>query len=265
MCSFLTPFSFSQKTITKKLLFRTILQVLLYPKITIKELRPLDLEGGYLIDGFPSVGFSSVIATESMIHTSQFKLAGIMDSDIFPSISLIKDGKPNYPTRIFVNDDLRVAAFLSHLTIDQSIHKNIARKMLRWAKDQKISLIVSSVPMKTTEDNQKIIAVGSTKNATKKIEEIGLQTLKHGTIPGIPGVLLNEGSLIQQDVIVILFHSDGTQPDFRSSASLCMAISQLIPGTSCDIAALQVEAEKVEKVIKKEVDEARQLKDSMYR
>jgi uncharacterized protein len=81
----------------------------LYPKITIKELRPLNLEGGYLIDGFPSVGylidgfpsvgFSSVIATESMIHTSQFKLAGIIDSDIFPPISLIKDGKPNYPTR----------------------------------------------------------------------------------------------------------------------------------------------------------------------
>lgn len=72
----------------------------MYTKIRIKELRPLNLEGGYLIDGFPSMGFSSVIATESIIHTSQFKLAGVIDSEIFPSISLIKDGKPNFPTRI---------------------------------------------------------------------------------------------------------------------------------------------------------------------
>jgi len=237
----------------------------LYPKITIKELRPLNLEGGYLIDGFPSVGFSSVIATESMIHTSQFKLAGIIDSDIFPPISLIKDGKPNYPTRIFVNDELKVAAFLSHLAVEESLHRNIARKMLRWAKDQKISLIVSSVSVKSTEDNEEAIVVGSTDNARKKIKELGLKTLNHGTIPGIPGVLLNEGSLTKQDVIVILFHSDGTSPDFRSSAKLCMVMSQLIPGTTCDIAALQVEAEKIEKVIKEDVDEARHLKDSMYR
>jgi uncharacterized protein len=237
----------------------------LYPKITIKELRPLNLEGGYLIDGFPSVGFSSVIATESMIHTSQFKLAGIIDSDIFPPISLIKDGKPNYPTRIFVNEELKVAAFLSHLAVEESLHRNIARKMLRWAKDQKISLIVSSVSVKSIESNEEIIAVGSTDNARKKIKELGLKTLNHGTIPGIPGVLLNEGSLTKQDVIVILFHSDGTSPDFRSSAKLCMVMSQLIPGTTCDIAALQVEAEKIEKVIKKDVDEARHLKDTMYR
>ena len=237
----------------------------MYPKITIKELRPLNLEGGYLIDGFPSVGFSSVIATESMIHTSQFKLAGIIDSDIFPPISLIKDGKPNYPTRIFVNDELKVAAFLSHLAVEESLHRNIARKMLRWAKDQKISLIVSSVSVKSTEDDEEAIVVGSTDNARKKIKELGLKTLNHGTIPGIPGVLLNEGSLTKQDVIVILFHSDGTSPDFRSSAKLCMVMSQLIPGTTCDITALQVEAEKIEKVIKEDVDEARHLKDSMYR
>jgi len=237
----------------------------LYPKITIKELRPINLEGGYLIDGFPSVGFSSVIATESMIHTSQFKLAGIIDSDIFPPISLIKDGKPNYPTRIFVNEELKVAAFLSHLAVEESLHRNIARKMLRWAKDQKISLIVSSVSVKSIENDEEIIVVGSTDNARKRIKELGLKTLNHGTIPGIPGVLLNEGSLTQQDVIVILFHSDGTSPDFRSSAKLCMVMAQLIPGTSCDIAALQVEAEKIEKAIKKDVDEVRHLKDSMYR
>ena len=93
----------------------------MFPRIRIKEIKPLNLEGGYLIDGFPSVGFSSAIATESMIHTSNFELGGIIDSDSFPPISVIKEGKPNYPTRIFVNEDLKVGIFSSYLTLDQSL------------------------------------------------------------------------------------------------------------------------------------------------
>jgi uncharacterized protein len=237
----------------------------LYSGIRIKELRPINLEGGYLIDGFPSVGFTSAIATESMIQTSQFSLAGIIDSDSFPPISLIKEGKPNYPTRIFVNDDLKVSVFLSYLTLHESLHRSVARTMLKWAKKQKIELIVSSVAVKSLDGIEGIVAVGNTDSARKKVRESGLKILEYGTIPGIPGMLLNEGSITKQDVIVIIFHSDGTGPDFRSSAELCMGMSQLIPGTSCDIPLLQKEAEKAEQSIKETDEESRQLKDSIYR
>ncbi|HET9009314.1 MAG TPA: PAC2 family protein [Nitrosarchaeum sp.] len=237
----------------------------MYSGIRIKELRPINLEGGYLIDGFPSVGFTSAIATESMIQTSQFSLAGIIDSDSFPPISLIKEGKPNYPTRIFVNDDLKVSVFLSYLTLHESLHRSVARTMLKWAKKQKIELIVSSVAVKSLDVIEGIVAVGNTDSARKKVRESGLKILEYGTIPGIPGMLLNEGSITKQDVIVIIFHSDGTGPDFRSSAELCMGMSQLIPGTSCDIPLLQKEAEKAEQSIKETDEESRQLKDSIYR
>ena len=52
------------------------------PKIRIREIKKSNLEEGYLIDGFPSVGFSSAIATESMIHTSKFELGGVIDSEV---------------------------------------------------------------------------------------------------------------------------------------------------------------------------------------
>ena len=237
----------------------------MYPRIRIKELRPINLEGGYLIDGFPSVGFTSAIATESMIQTSQFSLAGIIDSDSFPPISLIKEGKPNYPTRIFVNDDLKVSVFLSYLTLHESLHRIVAKTMLNWAKKQKIELIVSSMAVKSLDGLEGIVAVGNTDSARIKLKESGLKALEYGTIPGIPGMLLNEGSMTNQDVIVILFHSDGTGPDFRSSAELCLGMSQLIPGTSCDIPLLQKEAAKAEQSIKETDEESRQLKDSIYR
>ena len=237
----------------------------MYSRIRIKELRPINLEGGYLIDGFPSVGFTSAIATESMIQTSQFSLAGIIDSDSFPPMSLIKEGKPNYPTRIFVNDKLKVSVFLSYLTLHESLHRIVAKTMLNWAKKQKIELIVSSMAVKSLDGLEGIVAVGNTDSARIKLKESGLKALEYGTIPGIPGMLLNEGSMTNQDVIVILFHSDGTGPDFRSSAELCLGMSQLIPGTSCDIPLLQKEAAKAEQSIKETDEESRQLKDSIYR
>jgi uncharacterized protein len=237
----------------------------LLPRIRIKELKPLNLEGGYLIDGFPSVGFSSAIATESMIHTSKFELAGIIDADSFPPISVVKDGKPNYPTRIFVNKELKVGVFLSYLTLDRSLHRAAAKTMLKWAKKHKIGLIVSSVAIKSPDGNEEVIGIGSTDSARAKIREAGLKVLEHGTIPGIPAILLNEGSMTSQDVIVIIFYTDGKGPDFKSSAQICMAMSQLIPGASCDISSLQKEAEKAEVIIKEAEKESQQLKDSMYR
>ena len=237
----------------------------MYPKVRIKELKPLNLEGGYLIDGFPSVGFSSAIATESMIHTSKFELAGIIDSDSFPPISVVKEGKPNYPTRIFVNEDLKVSIFLSYLTLEQSLHRVVAKTMLKWAKKHRIGIIVSSVAIKSLDGNEEMIGIGSTNSAREKITNSGLKVLEHGTIPGIPGMLLNEGSITGQDVIVIIFHTNSEGPDFKSSAQLCNAISQLIPGTSCNISLLQQEAEKAEAVIKETEEESRHLKDSMYR
>jgi uncharacterized protein len=238
---------------------------MLYSRIRIKELRPVNLEGGYLIDGFPSVGFTSAIATESMIQTSQFSLAGIIDSDSFPPMSLIKEGKPNYPTRIFVNDDLKVSVFLSYLTLHESLYREVAKTMLKWAKKQKIKLIVSSMAVKSLDKIEGIVAVGNTDSARERLKKSGLKILEYGTIPGIPGMLLNEGSISGQDVIVVLFHSDGTGPDFRSSAELCIGMSQLIPGTSCDISLLHKEAEKAELSIKETDEESRQLKDSIYR
>jgi len=237
----------------------------LHPKIRIREIKKLNLDEGYLIDGFPSMGFSSAIATESMIHTSQFELVGVIDSESFPPISVIKDGKPNFPTRIFVNEDLKVGVFLSYFTLDQSMHRVIAKTMLSWSKKHKIKLIVSSVAIKSPKGNEGMMGIGSTKSARNRIKEAGLKVLEHGTVPGIPGMLLNEGSMLNQDVIVIIFHTDGQGPDFKSSAKLCMAMSKLIPGATCDIPSLQKEAEKAETVIKEAQEESKHLKDSMYR
>lgn len=234
------------------------------PLFRITELKPISIEGGFLIDGFPSVGFTSAIATESLIRTTQFELAGFLDSDRFPAVSLVRNGQPNFPTSIYINNQLNVGVFSSYLTLNETLHKSMARTMLQWAKKHKVSYIISSVAVKS-EGEQKITAAGSTEIARTLLKEKGVNVLEHGAIPGIPGALLNQGMINNQNVIVILFNSKKQGPDFESSAELCTVMAKLVPGVSCDIPALQKEAEKVEEVMNEAKEEAKNLTDGMYR
>lgn len=234
-------------------------------RLWVKETKPVNIDGGYLIDGFPSVGFTSAIASESLMHGNNYQLVGFVDSYDFPTVSILKDGIPSYATRIYVNSDLKVGVFSSYLTINEPYHRAIAKMMLLWAKKHKCSLVVSSSPMNLPENDKKqIIAAGSTQEARDKIKQAGMLVLQNGTIPGIPGELLNQGMLFNQNVIVVLVNVNESGPDFGSSADLCMAMSKILPGVSCDLTMMRQQAEVAEKQIKQTEKETRALRDSMY-
>ena len=232
--------------------------------IDIKEIIPINVENGILINGFPSTGLTSAVATESLISTTEFELGGIIDSDRFPPISIIKNGLPNYPTRIFVNNKLKVAVFSSYLTLDVSLHKAAARLMLNWAKEKKCSTIISSITVKGGL-NEEVVAVASTGTARGKLVEAGITVIENATIPGISGVLLNEGMLNGQDVIVLLISSDKDIPDFTATSNLCNVLTKLVPGVSCNLTKLEKESKIIEQQIQQATDDTKELGDNIYR
>jgi uncharacterized protein len=232
--------------------------------IDIKEIIPINVENGILINGFPSTGLTSAVATESLISTTEFELGGIIDSDRFPPISIVKNGLPNYPTRIFVNNELKVAVFSSYLTLDVSLHKTAAKLMLNWAKEKKCSTIISSITVKGGI-NEEVVAVASTGTARGKLVKAGITVIENATIPGISGVLLNEGMLNGQDVIVLLISSDKDIPDFTATSNLCNVLTKLVPGVSCNLTKLEKESKIIEQQIQQATDDTKELGDNIYR
>lgn len=232
--------------------------------ITVREIKPINIEGGYLIDGFPYAGLANAIATESLTSTVDFELAGVIDSDLFPPISIVKDSVPTFPARIFVNSTLKVAVFSSYLTPHESLHREVAKTMLNWANQHKCSLILSSSLIKPGTKEPDIMGIGSTPEAKKKLNDAAIPILKDGTIPGIPGILLNEGFLSKTNVIVLLVKGQEPGPDFRSGAEICMALSKLVPGAACDLSTLLHEAELIEQNLKQTQEDAAPIKDAMY-
>ena len=63
-------------------------------EIFIKELKPINIEGGYVIDGLPSAGITNTIATTSLMSTAKFELVGYLDSNSFPALAIMNEGLP---------------------------------------------------------------------------------------------------------------------------------------------------------------------------
>jgi len=106
--------------------------------------------------------------------------------------------------------------------------------------------------------------VASTEEAKKQLVKAGIPLLKNGTVPGIPGILLNEGHISKTNVIVLLIKSQDTGPDFKAGAEICLAMSKLVPGTACDLTTLLSEAQNIEQHLKQTEEEAGPLRDAIY-
>lgn len=236
-------------------------------EIKITEIKNFDLKGGYVVDGFPHEGNAASIAAESMVRTSNFELAGYIDSELFPPISIIKEGVPNYPVSIFVNEKLKVAVFLSHLKVSESFSRDIATIILQYAKKHHCKQIISSMKIAGVSKNEKkAIAVCSTDKVKNTIKKLGMNFALNATIPGIPGMLLVQGRFSNQDVIVLLFSDNiNKSTDLEYGAKLCLSISALIPNLSCNLKLISNEAIKAQKMIKKAQKDSKHIHSNMYR
>jgi len=234
--------------------------------IKITEIKDFDLEGGYIVEGFPYDGNAGSIAAESMIRTSEFEFAGFMDSSSFPPVSIVRDGIPNYPVSIFVNEKLKVAVFLSHLRLPESFSKEIAASILQYAKKHNCKQIISSMKMAGGPKSQKeFSAIGSTDNSRNIIKKLGMDITLNATMPGIPGILLVQGRFSNQDVIVLLFSEKSNKnTDLEYGAKLCLTIGMLIPNLPCNLKLINSETAKVQKMIKKTQKDSKQINDRIY-
>jgi uncharacterized protein len=119
-------------------------------EIKIYELKRVDLKGATVIDGFPSVGLVSSIAANYLINVLRMEQIGLMDSLYFPTVSLVREGIPQNPVRIYASERIgdenssdRVVAFISEFQPPPNLVKPIAHAMLDWAEDQRCEFLLS--------------------------------------------------------------------------------------------------------------------------
>jgi uncharacterized protein len=226
--------------------------------IEIRKLKEINIEDGVVFDGFHNIGLTSTIACGCYINSLNTELVDILDSSLFSSMSVIYDSKPNFPARIYANEEKKLAFFVSELVLDPSAYRPVADIILRWSKNNKCQTIISIAgrtiekeDIRTTKEEEiSLNVISNSSIIMKELGDIGILPLKNGTINGIPGILLNEANWKNIDVVVFVVDVISGVPDFRAAANVVQAISKIVPEAYCEIQPLIKEAENIENNLK---------------
>ncbi len=237
-------------------------------QVRIYEIKRVDVEGAIVIDGFPSVGLVSSIVANYLIDTLEMEQIGIVESPAFPTVSLVRNGNPQHPVRIYAGRPPadragrgadKLVAFVSEFHPAPTIIHPLATTILDWIQEQRCSLLVSpeglvveAAPapgrgVKTPRLNDvKVYGVASTHKARELYIEPNMIPFAEGVITGIAGVLLNEGRRRQFDVLTFLAEAQSDYPDARAAAKVIETINRILLRTPLDPVPLYTEAERIE-------------------
>jgi len=256
--------------------------------IDILDIKEKNIKGAYVIDGFPSVGLVGSIVANYMVSFLNLEQIAIVDSVYFPSISMIREGIPLSPVRVYAGalgskGQEKVAVFVSEFQPAPDILKPLAITLMDWVEDHKCKMVISPEGLLSKEESNKIESfakaakaqndgaeyavtpgeshsepspgarvwgVGSTSNARSLLKQIEVKTFENGVISGFAGVLLNEGVARDFDVISLLAEAHAEFPDARAAAAIMTVIDRMLLHVELDLKPLLEEAALIEETLK---------------
>ena len=235
------------------------------PEIGIREFKKIDLKGANVIDGFSSVSPINAIAATYLVSSLNLDQIAALDSEDFPPISMIYDSKPKFPARIYARSDL--AAFVAEFAPHPRLFRCIARAMIEWTKQQQCARIVTAVgiPDITKGAASEIYSVATTEQARELLSRVGIPQIRVGIIPGLAGVLLNEGRWNQLEVIALVAPIREGMPDAKAAARILEMMAKLLPNFTIDLTPLYQEAERIESALKALRQQTKPMEDSISR
>ena len=221
--------------------------------LTIHEYKDVDLRGATIIDGFPSVGLVSTITANYLVDVLELEQIGIMDSKFFPTVSIVRNGIPLYPVRIYAAKG--VCVFISEFQPAPKLIRPIAEAILEFAKRKGCRNIISPEGLvvdteETKEAEVSVYALGSNEATRDTLAKHGIEQFGNGIITGVSGVLLNLGKKDGFNAISILAEANPNYPDARAAAKVIEAINSLLDAVDVDVKPLYSEAENIEKTLR---------------
>ena len=236
--------------------------------VQIYEVKRVDVEGAIVIDGFPSVGLVSSIVANYLIDTLEMEQIGIVESPAFPTVSLVRNGDPQHPVRIYAGHPPadragrgadKLVAFVSEFHPAPTVIHPLATTIIDWVQEQRCSLLVSPEGLVVEAaspgtkggrnprlNDVKVYGVASTRKARELYIEPNTIPFAEGVITGIAGVLLNEGRRRGFDVLTFLAEAQPDYPDARAAAKVLETINGILLHTPLDPVPLYAEAERIE-------------------
>ncbi|OPY33407.1 MAG: PAC2 family protein [Methanomassiliicoccales archaeon PtaU1.Bin124] len=242
----------------------------------IIEIRPNNIKGAYVIEGFSSIGLVGSIAANYIVTLLDLKQIAVLDSPFLPSVSVVRDGVPHSPVRIYAGNigsgqKDKVVVIVSEFEPPQEILKSLSLTLMDWVEDKKCRMVISPEGIASKAEGQEgaeaaepepapkpegqnqeimVYGVGSTPRARELLQKNNVPIFDNGVVVGLAGVLLNEGVNRDFDVISILSEAHADYPDARAAAAAVEVIDRILLHTKLDTKPLLEEAALIETALK---------------
>lgn len=257
--------------------------------IDIIDIKEKNVKGAYIIDGFPSIGLVGSIVANYLVSFLNLEQIAIVDSVYFPSISLIRNGTPMSPARVYAGQlgkhgEEKIVVFVSEFQPSPEILKSLAITITDWAVDHRCKLVISPEGLLSKEESERlqrmakaaaagqeaieelelsvsdapsteslgatVFGVGSTPEVRAVLKEIGVKPFESGVIAGLAGMLLNEGVARDFPVMTLLAEAHAEYPDARAAAAIMTIIDKMLLHVELDLKPLLEEAGVIEETLK---------------
>ena len=254
----------------------------------IKISEDADVENAFLICCFPSVGMVSSIVGQYLLEHLNLNFSGALSDNRIPAISLVKDGRPMPPVRIYSGAPIcklencdKVVLISSEFKVGGELAFSMRDSILEWAKENKISQGIfidafakkgspppdpsSGEPIVEYHDNPDeidFVGVAATEEGLELIESMEIPLLEQGLIGGMSGVLLGEARRMGLNMFSILVEADPRFPDARAASALIEKLDSLLSVVDLDTTPLIEEAERIEEQIKSMLEHQLQVQES---
>jgi uncharacterized protein len=212
--------------------------------LRIVETTPIPKQAA-MINGLPDIGLVGLLAASHIISFLKLGEAGAIESDLLPPMIVLHGGLPKAPIRIFSGNGLVV--IISETVIPTSLVRLLANRLVEWAGDRSIRLMLSlggmAVSNRQDIEVPKVFAALSTKTMETQLNGAA-EILEEGYIVGAYGLLLRKCAQNSIPAITLLTQSHYNYPDPEAAAATLTAVNRIL-GLKVDTSDLLKRGEEI--------------------
>jgi len=180
--------------------------------------------------GLPDIGLVGVIAVSHLVSSLNLPEIGYIKSDILPPITVLHEGLPHAPIRVFGEGEL--VTILSETAVPVTAIKPLADLLVNWAISKNASrvVLVSGItePNRPSIEKPEVFGAASDPDTLKALSSLGVSVMNEGFIVGPHALILQECAERQLSAIVLLSQSFYNLPDPQSAAMIIDVLNKLL-------------------------------------
>ena len=223
-------------------------------KVNFVEYVEKDLSDYTLIEGFPGLGLVGTIGAKYLVERLKFKEYGYIESQFFIPIIRIHDGLPINPSRIYINDELKLIVLISEQIIPKYFTSIMAKAVVEWIKKKGITKTISleGIHAESTE-KQTVYGIAANDRSKGLLKKHNLTIIGDGITTGITSLILLELQRSDMEAISILGNVRNIA-DYKAAAELIKKLNEML-GLNINIEPLLKEAKETEKELLKHLQQ----------